>query len=515
MSLLTSVRAPENRLARMAFSAAAGALLLSVVSVAIPAGAQDGECTVSLSFENAHLLNNGFDDTAGPFEVDLEAGTYTIVIESSDDHDVQVGIAEQPVESFHLVLDSGYRSAATNDVPQDGNTVTTVFTDQVIEASSSLVLEHARVGNVNSVFADSVCFIEQTSDAPDAGPVDCVTQDVGADAADDAAPAEEADTDAAGDAGADADDADADDADAGVEIGDAVPAEVCDEAEPVTEELVVVCTADEAAAGDDAEADVADDAAPADGEAAADGAGADADADAGVEIGDAVPAEVCDEVEPVTEEPVVEEPVVEDPVVCTTDGGDAAGEDAAVDDLRDIAIVPGVDIEIPGQENTPVETETCDLVEEVPGPTPDPEVIVVETPAETPEPIVVEVPGPTPDPEVIVVEVPAAEAPAEEVVIEEAVEAPAEEVVIEEAVEAPEVDVEVAGVVEQIPVVAQAPVAQGDAGGEVGAVAAGGIDGAAPQLALTGASEAWKILIMISVALMAAGALCMRWGRAI
>ena len=68
---------------------------------------------------------------------------------------------------------------------------------------------------------------------------------------------------------------------------------------------------------------------------------------------------------------------------------------------------------------------------------------------------------------------------------------------------------------EQIPVVAQAPVAQGDAGGEVGAVAAGGIDGAAPQLALTGASEAWKILIMISVALMAAGALCMRWGRAI
>ena len=153
---------------------------------------------------------------------------------------------------------------------------------------------------------------------------------------------------------------------------------------------------------------------------------------------------------------------------------------------------------------------------------------MVETPAETPEPIVVEVPGPTPDPEVIVVEVPAAEAPAEEVVIEEAVEAPAEEVVIEEAVEAPaeevvieeaveapEVDVEVAGVVEQIPVVAQAPVAQGDAGGEVGAVAAGGIDGAAPQLALTGASEAWKILIMISVALMAAGALCMRWGRAI
>ena len=38
---------------------------------------------------------------------------------------------------------------------------------------------------------------------------------------------------------------------------------------------------------------------------------------------------------------------------------------------------------------------------------------------------------------------------------------------------------------------------------------------AGPQLALTGASEVWKLFVMLSITLMAAGILCMRWGRLI
>ena len=38
---------------------------------------------------------------------------------------------------------------------------------------------------------------------------------------------------------------------------------------------------------------------------------------------------------------------------------------------------------------------------------------------------------------------------------------------------------------------------------------------AGPQLALTGASEVWKLFVMLSITLMAAGIVCMRWGRLI
>ena len=279
----------------MSFATAAAALLLSAVAATIPAGAQS-ECSVELTFdETAHLLNNGVDDTAGPFDVDLEAGTYTIVVVSTDDHDVQVGIAEQPEEQFYLVLDSGYRSPATNDVPADANTVTTVFTNQTIDASSSLVLEHVRQGNVNSVFPSSVCFIQESAATPDVAPaVDC-------NAANDGAPGDGAGDDAAedvaaGDADADADAANAGDAEAAAAAGDdgadAVASEDCDTEEAVETVEESTCNAP----GETADADAADVAA-ADADADADAANAgdaDAAANAGDDGADAVASEDCD-----------------------------------------------------------------------------------------------------------------------------------------------------------------------------------------------------------------------------
>jgi len=211
MSLLESFHASDNRLARMCFTVCAGALFLTAITVVGPLAAQ-ADCSAELSFDDVHLLNDGISDTAGPFAVDLEAGTYTIVTESSDDHDAQVGIGTQADERFHLVLDSGYRSPATNDIADDENDITTVFTDQVIDASTSLTLEHARIGGVNSVYASSVCFIQES-----AAPVvdDCAAADA------DVAPA--GDVDAAVEAAVDGDAADAggEDVDAGADAANA------------------------------------------------------------------------------------------------------------------------------------------------------------------------------------------------------------------------------------------------------------------------------------------------------
>ncbi len=148
----------------MCFSAAAATLLLSTVAtVAGPLGAQESDCTFSVDLGNARLLNNDNSPTAGPFDVEIDAGTYTVSVVTSDVHDVFSG-EPQLEEQLHIVLDSGYRSPVTDDIPEDVNEITTVFTGQVIEDSASLTVEHAQIGfGINSLFATSVCFTEEGS----------------------------------------------------------------------------------------------------------------------------------------------------------------------------------------------------------------------------------------------------------------------------------------------------------------------------------------------------------------
>ena len=102
--------------------------------------------------------------------------------------------------------------------------------------------------------------------------------------------------------------------------------------------------------------------------------------------------------------------------------------------------------------------------------------------------------NPAPAADVIAVEVVAEVAGAVEVAA-----APANAAPVEQIIEAP---------VEQI---IEAEVAG------VNAVAAAQADtaSAAPALALTGPSDAWKFLVLMSIVLVALGALCMRWGRVI
>ena len=169
MSVLHHMRASENRLARMFFSAAAGTLLLSTVAtVAGPLGAQ-GECALELGFEGTRLLNDDVHNIAGPFDIDLAAGTYDITVISHDNHDTQVGVGTQPEESFYFTLDSGYISGVTNDIPDDQNTAVSSFTGQVIGDSSSITLHHiSNADGINSLSPQSICFTSTNPTAPPA-----------------------------------------------------------------------------------------------------------------------------------------------------------------------------------------------------------------------------------------------------------------------------------------------------------------------------------------------------------
>lgn len=380
MSLPASVRAPRNRASRMCFAAAAGALLLSVISVAVPVSAET-DCSFELQFQGINLLNNGNNDTAGPFDVDIEAGTYNIVVQSFDNHDAQadLGLAPQPEEQFHIVLDSGYRSPATNDVPADENTATTVFRDQTVEASTSLTLEHTRVGNINSVFPISVCFIEAGSDAPLPGVVCESLAETAEGRADAAVGGNEGDGDAAD--GGDAVDGDPvigpDGCPVEVVAGDVVVCDVPGEAEDANVDAAdgeAVATdgeieegvtgavaeigvdADECPIAEDAsDAAVCDAAMPADADGAADGGDAAVgDADVAVD-GAAGPVAVDADGCPIEEAPAP----VDGVVVCDADA------DVAADDADAAAVCDEEEAEAPAPAPAPA-------------PEPAPEVVVCD-----------------------------------------------------------------------------------------------------------------------------------------
>ena len=133
---------------------AAASLVLTgtaLLGTAATAGASGGCGEYSFGFEGTRLLNDGISDSAGPFSIELPAGTYTVTTESFDDHAAHPGQVEQTAEQWYIVLDSGYVSPLTSDVPEDGNFVADTFANQTIEASSSITLRHRGEGGVNSV----------------------------------------------------------------------------------------------------------------------------------------------------------------------------------------------------------------------------------------------------------------------------------------------------------------------------------------------------------------------------
>ena len=327
----------------MFFSSAAVMLLLSTVGIAAgPLGAEES-CTLSVDFGDARLLNNGIDDAAGPFAAELAAGTYTITIVSEDFHSTQVGVGTQSAEQFHILTDSGYRSPATNDIADDSDTVTTVFTGQAIDDTTSISLVHALIGDsVNSVSPISACFEAEIETEV----VGIVEEAVVCDT-DDAATADDGDA-AAGDAAAD-DGADAAAADEAV---------VCDTDDAADEEVAA------APASPDDEAAVEGDPAVVDGQPAADPEADDAAA-AGDE--ETIEVEVEGAVE-VADDPGADDAAADDGAATDPAASSAAADDAAADDAApaDDAAAAGedadaveevIDTEVLGSVETPVDAQ--------------------------------------------------------------------------------------------------------------------------------------------------------------
>ena len=153
----TTEPATASRLGKRARTA--GALLawafVFVAFTASPAGAQGGCGEISFSFDGTRLLNDGISNTAGPFPAEIPAGEYTVTLIAADEHDTQVGVASQSGEQYRVVLDSGYISPLSTDIPDDVNSSTTVFNGQQIGESTSISVEHGGADGINSV--DVVC----------------------------------------------------------------------------------------------------------------------------------------------------------------------------------------------------------------------------------------------------------------------------------------------------------------------------------------------------------------------
>ena len=119
------------------------------------AAASDGCGEYSFGFLGTRLLNDGISDSAGPFPITLPTGVYDVTLESFDDHTAHPGQVDQTAEQYVVILDSGWVSPPSIDIPDDSNRATTVHRDQVIAESTAISVRHLGEGGVNSV--DVLC----------------------------------------------------------------------------------------------------------------------------------------------------------------------------------------------------------------------------------------------------------------------------------------------------------------------------------------------------------------------
>ncbi len=162
------------------------------------AGASTACGEYSYGFAGTRLLNDGISNSAGPFAIDLPAGTYTVTLVSHDFHDEQDDVPTQPGEQYVVVLDSGYVSPPSNDIPDDQNDMTTTHAGQVVPASTAISVRHLGVPGINSVDVLCVGFTpEPSSDATTELPPETVPPAVPADtpSAEEPPPAVEAPSD--------------------------------------------------------------------------------------------------------------------------------------------------------------------------------------------------------------------------------------------------------------------------------------------------------------------------------
>ena len=120
------------------------------------AGASETCGEFSFGFEGTRLFNDGISNSAGPFPIELPAGTYDVTLVAFDSHSAQTSVDTQPGEQFVVQLDNGYVSPPSLDIPDDVDGTRTVHQAQEIStAASAISVHHLGVAGINSV--DVVC----------------------------------------------------------------------------------------------------------------------------------------------------------------------------------------------------------------------------------------------------------------------------------------------------------------------------------------------------------------------
>lgn len=124
---------------------------LAIVGTTTAAGASLNCGQHSFGFVGTRLLNDGISTTAGPYSIELPAGTYNVMMSSYDAHDEHPGQIDQPYEQWYFTLDSGFTSPLSTDVPDDATTTVDTFENMVIGAATSITVHHRGLGGINSV----------------------------------------------------------------------------------------------------------------------------------------------------------------------------------------------------------------------------------------------------------------------------------------------------------------------------------------------------------------------------
>ncbi len=134
---------------------ALGTLVLGTLTL-LPtaAGAQDGCGTHSFGLAGTRLLNDGISDSAGPFAIDLPAGTYDVTLVSHDFHSEQPD-PTQTEEQWYVQLDGAWNSPITPDLADDQDHASVTFPALTVPAATQIAVHHRGVGGVNSI--DVVC----------------------------------------------------------------------------------------------------------------------------------------------------------------------------------------------------------------------------------------------------------------------------------------------------------------------------------------------------------------------
>lgn len=134
------------------FAACSAVLTVIVTAATGTLAAASGSCgEFSFGFEGTRLLNDGISESAGPFPILLPAGTYDLIMVSSDDHTSRQFHGEQPAEQWYVELDSGWSSPLSDDLPDDRDSIVTTHAQQQIPASTAITVRHLGEGTVNSI----------------------------------------------------------------------------------------------------------------------------------------------------------------------------------------------------------------------------------------------------------------------------------------------------------------------------------------------------------------------------